>query len=322
MRAIVVHENGGPEVLKFEEVEDPQPGAGEVRVRVAAAGVNFIDVYFRSGAYPAALPMRIGFEGAGTVDAVGEGVTEVSAGDRVAYAAATGAYAELVVLPAANTVAIPDGIDFPTGAASMLQGMTAHYLATDTFPLGEGDTALVHAGAGGVGLLLTQIAKLRGARVITTVSTEEKAALSRGAGADDVIRYDQVDFAEEVSRLTGGAGVAVVYDSVGATTFDRSLSCLRPRGCMVLYGQSSGAPAPFDPQRLAQGGSLFLTRPSLAAYTASREELLRRGGEVLGWVRDGSLEVRVGETHALADAATAHERLEGRLTTGKVLLIP
>jgi NADPH2:quinone reductase len=322
MRAIQVHEHGGPEVMRLEEVPDPRPRAGEVRVRVAAAGVNFIDVYFRTGAYPGALPMRIGLEGAGTVDEVGDGVDDLSPGDRVAFAAAAGAYAELVALPAERCVGVPDGVDLETAAASMLQGMTAHYLATDTFPLSDGHTALVHAAAGGVGLLLTQIAKRRGARVIATVSTEEKAALAREAGADDVIRYDLVDFGEEVARLTGGAGLPVVYDSVGRTTFDRSLGCLGPRGYLVLFGQSSGRVEPFDPQRLAQGGSLFLTRPTLAHYTRDREELRARGGQVLEWVRDGELHVRIGEKHALADAATAHERLQGRLTTGKVLLVP
>jgi NADPH2:quinone reductase len=307
------------------EVDVPEPGAGEVRVRVAAAGVNFIDTYQRSGAYPMSLPFTPGSEAAGTVDALGsgvDGVADMDVGGRVAYAGVLGAYAEQAVVPADRLVPIPDGVDLPDAAAAMLQGMTAHYLASSTVPLGEGDRVLVHAAAGGVGLLLTQIAKRRGATVYGTVSTEEKAELARDAGADEVIRYTQTDFRAAVLDLTGGRGVDVVYDSVGATTFDDSLASLRPRGHLVLFGQSSGAVEAFDPQRLNSGGSLYLTRPSLGHYVADRAELLQRAGEVLGWVADGTLRLRIGETHPLEDAGTAHARLEARRTTGKVLLIP
>lgn len=322
MRAIRVHEHGGPEVLRVEDVGVPEPGAGQARVRMEAAGVNYIDTYFRSGSYPAELPLTLGLEGAGTVDAVGDGVEAVATGDRVAFAAGPGAYAECVAVDADKLVPVPEGLDTATAAAVMLQGMTAHYLASDTFPLREGHTALVHAAAGGVGLLLTQVAKLRGARVYGTVSSDDKAALAREAGADEVIRYDQVDFAEEVERLTGGQGLDVVYDSVGKTTFDRSLACLRPRGYLVLFGQSSGPVQSFEPQRLASGGSLFFTRPVLGHYTSQRDELLARAGELLRWVGDGKVRVRIGETHPLEDASVAHERLQSRLTTGKVLLVP
>jgi NADPH2:quinone reductase len=307
------------------EVDVPEPGAGEVRVRVAAAGVNFIDTYQRSGAYPMSLPFTPGSEAAGTVDALGsgvDGVADMDVGGRVAYAGVLGAYAEQAVVPADRLVPVPDGVDLPDAAAAMLQGMTAHYLASSTVPLGEGDRVLVHAAAGGVGLLLTQIAKRRGATVYGTVSTEEKAELARDAGADEVIRYTQTDFRAAVLDLTGGRGVDVVYDSVGATTFDDSLASLRPRGHLVLFGQSSGAVEAFDPQRLNSGGSLYLTRPSLGHYVADRAELLQRAGEVLGWVADGTLRLRIGETHPLEDAGTAHARLEARRTTGKVLLIP
>jgi len=320
MRAIRVREVGGPEVLKVEDVEAPTPGEGEVRVRVAASGVNFIDVYFRTGAYSTPTPFTPGMEAAGTVDAVGPGVSGLAVGDRVAYAMHLGSYAEQVVLPAWKLVPVPDGVALDVAAAVMLQGMTAHYLACSTFPLADGHRALIHAGAGGVGLLLIQIAKRRGAVVYTTVSTEEKAELARQAGADEVIRYDQSDFGEEVARLTGGKGLDVVYDSVGLDTFDRSLASLRPRGCMVLFGQSSGAVPPVDPQRLNSGGSLFLTRPTLGHYIATPEELHQRAGELFGWIRDGDLDVRIGETHPLERAGEAHERLTGRKTTGKVLL--
>jgi len=320
MRAIRVREVGGPEVLKVEEVEAPTPGEGEARVRVAASGVNFIDVYFRTGAYSTPTPFTPGMEAAGVVDAVGPGVTGVAVGDRVAFAMHLGSYAEQVVLPAWKLVPVPDGVGLDVAAAVMLQGMTAHYLACSTFPLADGHRTLIHAGAGGVGLLLIQIAKRRGAVVYTTVSTEEKAELARQAGADAVIRYDHADFGEEVARLTNGEGLDVVYDSVGRDTFDRSLAALRPRGCMVLFGQSSGSVPPVDPQRLNTGGSLFLTRPSLGHYIATPEELHRRAGELFAWILDGEFEVRIGETHPLEGAGEAHERLTGRKTTGKVLL--
>lgn len=324
MRAIRVHEHGGPEALRLDEVPEPEPGPGQARVRLEAAGVNFIDTYFRSGLYPAELPLTLGQEGAGTVDAVGEGVDGVRQGERVAFMSGTvtGAYADCALVDAAQLVAVPDGVEARTACAVLLQGITAHYLSTSTFPLREGHRALVHAAAGGVGLLLTQMAKMRGATVYGTVSSEEKAALAREAGADEVIRYDQMDFAEEVHRLAGEPGLDVVYESVGKDTFDRSLGCLRPRGYLVLFGQSSGPVPPFDPQVLARGGSLFLTRPIAAHYTLTRDELGERAGDVLGWVRDGSLQVRIGEEHPLEDAALAHERLQGRLTTGKVLLRP
>lgn len=322
MRAIRVNEVGGPEVLQVQEVPDPEPGPGQARIRIAAAGVNFIDIYVRSGAYKADPPFTPGMEGAGVVDAVGPGVTEVSVGDRVAYAMELGSYAEHVVVPSWKLVPVPDGVDLERAAATMLQGMTAHYLAHSTFPLMEGHRVLVHAAAGGVGLLLTQLAKRRGAMVFGTVSTEEKAELARRAGVDRVIRYTEVEFDREVEKATDGEGVDVVYDSVGKDTFDASLRCLRPRGYLVLYGQSSGAVPPVDPQRLNSGGSLFLTRPTLAHYAASRTELLARCRDLFDGILQGELEVRVGETHSLDDARLAHERLAGRATTGKVLLIP
>lgn len=320
MRAIRVHEVGGADVLRIQDVPLPTPGQGEARVKVAAAGVNFIDVYQRTGAYKMPLPFTPGMEAAGVVDAVGEGVTGVKVGDRVAYAMHAGSYAEQAIVPAGKLVPVPDGVGLDVAAAVMLQGMTAHYLALGTFPLQKGQKALVHAAAGGVGLLLTQIAKRLGATVYGTVSTEEKAELARGAGADEVIRYDQSDFAEEVKRITGGVGLDVVYDSVGKDTFDRSMSVLRPRGYLVLYGQSSGAVPPVDPQRLNAGGSLFLTRPTLGHYIATPEELRRRASDLFTWIANGELDVRIGERHSLEDAGVAHERLTGRKTTGKVLL--
>jgi NADPH2:quinone reductase len=322
MNAIRVHATGGPDVLRYEDVAQPAPGPGQVLVKVEAAGVNFIDIYQRRGLYPVPLPFTPGQEAAGTVTAVGPGVTEVKPGDRVAYTGVLGAYAEYAVVPAERVVVLPEGIDARQGAAAMLQGMTAHYLACATYPLKAGDTCLVHAAAGGVGLLLCQIAKRRGARVIGTVSTREKAARAREAGADEVILYTEQDFEAEVKRLTQGAGVNVVYDSVGQTTFAKSLDCLAPRGMLVLYGQSSGPVGPFDPQLLSQKGSLFLTRPSLVHYVATRAELLARAGEVLGWIRAGTLKLRIGRELPLAQAAAAHRALEGRETTGKVLLIP
>jgi NADPH2:quinone reductase len=322
MKAIRVHAPGGPEVMRYEDVPAPAPKAGEAVVKVEAAGINYIDVYFRSGQYKAELPLTVGMEAGGTVSAVGAGVTDVKVGDKVAYTGVPGAYAEYATVPAARLVTLPGGLTPKQGAAAMLQGMTAHYLACSTYPLKAGDSCLVHAAAGGVGLLLCQIAKMRGARVIGTVSTEEKAKLAREAGADDVILYSTQDFEAEVKRLTGGQGVNVVYDSVGKTTFDKGFNCLRPRGMMALYGQSSGPVGPFDLQVLNAKGSLFVTRPSLNHHVGSREELVQRAGELLGWIRDGKLKLRTEFEFPLKDAAEAHRALEGRKTTGKVLLIP
>jgi NADPH2:quinone reductase len=322
MKAIVVNEVGGPEVLVYGETERRKPERNEALVKIGAIGVNYIDVYHRMGLYPMPLPFVPGMEGAGVVEAVGEGVTEVAVGDRVAYAMTPGAYAEYAVVPAARLVRLPNSIDLERGAAAMLQGMTAHYLTTSTYPLKARETALVHAAAGGVGLLLIQMVKRLGARAIGTVSTEAKAQLAREAGADEVILYTEQDFEQEVRRLTDGRGVAVVYDSVGKDTFAKSLSCLAPRGVLALFGQSSGPVGPIDPAVLAQKGSLFLTRPSLAHYAATREELLWRAGDVLGWVAAGELKLRIDRTFPLAEAAEAHRQLEGRKTTGKVLLIP
>lgn len=322
MKAIRFHTVGGPEVLRYEDVADPQPGPGQVRVRVQAAGVNFIDTYQRSGQYPVPLPAIPGGEAAGVVDDVGSDVSGVRVGDRVAWTGAPGGYAEYALVPVERLVALPDDIAVKDGAAAMLQGMTAHYLVRSTWPIKPGDICLIHAAAGGVGLLLCQLAKRFGAGVIGTVSTQAKAELARAAGADEVILYTEKDFEAEVRRITVGRGVDVVYDSVGRTTFDRSLRCLVRRGMLVLYGQSGGRVEPFDPQLLNQHGSLFLTRPSLAHHTATREELLTRAGEVLGWVSDGSLRLRIGGEYRLADAAQAHRDLESRRTTGKLLLIP
>jgi len=322
VKAIRVEAAGGPEALRLEDLPDPRPQAGEALVRVEAAGVNFIDVYHRTGLYKMALPFTIGHEGAGTVVAVGADVRDLAPGDRVAWASVPGSYAELAAVPAARLVKVPAGVSTKQAAAAMLQGMTAHYLACTTYPLKAGDACLVHAGAGGVGLLLTQIAKLRGARVFTTVSTAEKARLSREAGADATIDYTTQDFEAEVRRLTDGRGVQVVYDSVGRTTFEKGLACLALRGTMVLFGQSSGPVAPIDPQTLSQRGSLYLTRPTLFHYTATREELVDRAGEVLGWIAAGRLKLRVDREFPLAEAGAAHRALEARQTTGKVLLIP
>ena len=322
MKAIRVHAPGGPDALRCEDIERPAPGPGQVLVKIEAAGVNFVDVYQRTGLYKVPLPVTLGQEAAGIVSAVGPGVAAPKVGQRVAYASLLGAYAEYVVVPADRVVVLPDGVSSKQGAAVMLQGMTAHYLATSTYALKPGDACLVHAAAGGVGLLLCQIAKLRGARVLGTVSTREKAALARVVGADDVILYTEQDFETEVKRLTNGAALQVIYDSVGKTTFEKGLGCLAPRGMMVLYGQSSGPVGPFDPQVLSQKGSLFLTRPTLAHYTATRAELLGRAGEVLGWIKSGKLTVRIERELPLAQAAEAHRLLEGRKTTGKVLLTP
>lgn len=322
MKAVRIHENGGAEVLRCEEVAAPAPGAGEALVKIEAVGVNFIDIYFRLGLYKAALPITLGQEAAGVVEAVGSGVAEVRPGDRVAYAGVLGSYAEHAVAPAARLVKLPAGVDARSAAAAMLQGMTAHYLACDTFPLGPGHTALVHAAAGGVGLLLTQMAKMRGARVIASVGSAEKAQLARQAGADEAIVYTGQDFQAEALRLTGGKGVDVVYDSVAKVTWEKSLYSLRPRGMLVLFGNASGAAPPIDPLLLNQRGSLFLTRPKLGDYTATREELLARAGEVLGWVASGKLKLRIEHVYPLAEAAQAQRALEGRQTTGKILLIP
>ena len=322
MKAIRVHTPGGPDALRLEEIPDRQPAAGEALVRLEAVGVNFIEVYQRMGLYPVPTPFTPGGEGAGTVVAIGAGVSSVRAGERVASQDLRGSYAEYAVASADRLVTLPDAIDARTGAAAMLQGMTAHYLATSTYPLRRGDWCLVHAAAGGVGLLLCQIAAARGARVIGTVSTAEKEALAREAGADEVIRYTEQDFVAEVRRITEGRGVQVVYDSVGKTTFDGSLDCLARRGMLVLFGQSSGPVPAFDPQILNRKGSLFLTRPSLGAYVATREELVARASEILGWIADGSLRIRVDRSFPLGDAAAAHRALESRATMGKVLLIP
>ncbi len=322
MKAIRVRETGGPEVLRLEEIPDPVVGPGQVLVALDATGVNFIEVYQRSGLYPMPLPFTPGREGAGTVVAVAEDVVDLQVGDRVASQEMDGTYAERALGKAERLVRLPDAVDTRTAAALMLQGITAHYLATSTHPLRPGDTALVHAAAGGVGLLLCQIATRRGARVIGTASTEEKAALARAAGATDVIRYTEQDFVAETRRLTSGRGVQVVYDSVGRTTFQGSLDVLAPRGMLVLFGQSSGPVAPIDPQVLNRKGSLFLTRPTIGHYVATREELRWRAGELLSWVERGELDVRIDREVPLAEARSAHRALEGRATTGKVLLIP
>lgn len=322
MKAIRVHTFGGPEVLQYEDVAEPTPKPGEAVVKIDAAGVNFIDTYHRTGVYKIALPFTLGLEAAGTVSAVGSGVDHVKVGDRVAYTGVLGSYAQANAVPADRLVGLPSSVKTKLGAAIMLQGMTAHYLVFSTYPLKSGETCLIHAGAGGVGLLLTQIAKMRGARVITTVSTDEKAALSRDAGADEVVLYTRQDFEAEVKRITNGKGVPVVYDSVGQSTFLKSLNCLAPRGMMVLYGQSSGVVPPVDPQLLSQKGSLFFTRPTLVHYIASREELLQRSRDLFEWVAAGKLKVRMEFEFPLQKAADAHRALEGRKTTGKVLLVP
>jgi NADPH2:quinone reductase len=321
MKAIQVKEPGGPEAMELVDAPVPQPGPKQALVRIAAAGVNFIDVYFRTGLYKADRPISLGNEGAGTVEAVGSEVTEVAPGDRVAYAMARGSYAEFAAVPAAMLVKIPDSVDFNVAAAAMLQGMTAHYLTHSTYPLKKGDTCLVHAAAGGAGGLTVQMAKMLGARVFGTVSTEAKAEIARQNGVDEAILYTQEDFEAAVKRLTGGRGVDVVYDSVGATTFEKSLNSLRPRGTLALFGQSSGPVAPLDPSVLNAKGSLFLTRPSLAHHVLTREELLWRAGDILGWIASGALKLRIDRTYPLAEAASAHRDLEARKTTGKVLLI-
>ena len=322
MKAIRVESYGGPDQLVYKVIEKPEPQPNEALVKIEAIGVNFIDVYHRTGLYPLPLPFTPGSEAAGTVESIGSEVSDIAVGERVAYAMSVGSYAEYAAVPAARLVKMPEGIDAQAGAAAMLQGMTAHYLSTSTYPLKSGDTALVHAAAGGVGLLLIQMAKRAGARVFGTVSTPEKARLAREAGADEVILYTEQDFQQEVRRMTDGKGVQVVYDSVGKTTFMKSLDSLAPRGLLALFGQSSGSVPPFDAAMLAQKGSLYLTRPSLAQYTLTREELLWRAGEVLNWITTGELKLRIEKTFPLSEAAEAHRQLEGRATTGKILLLP
>lgn len=322
MKAVQVPKTGGVEVLTYLDLPTPKPKPGEVLVKIAATGVNFIDVYFREGRYPATPPFIIGQEASGTVSEAGSDVKDFKPGERVAFTGITGAYAEYEAVPADRLVRLPAGITDQQAAAAMLQGMTAHYLCHDTYPLKRGETALVHAAAGGVGLLLVQMAHNIGARVIATVSTDEKAKLARDAGADEIILYTQADFEAETKRLTGGKGVDVVYDSVGKTTFEKGLNVLRPRGMMALFGGSSGAVPPFDPIILTQKGSLFLTRPSLGNYIATRDELVARSGAVFGMMAAGKLKLRIEHTYPLAEAQRAHRDLEGRRTTGKLLLIP
>ncbi|MFZ0394872.1 MAG: quinone oxidoreductase [Terracidiphilus sp.] len=322
MKAIEIRETGGPEVLALADLPIPEPGPGQVLIRVEAIGVNFIEIYFRKGQYKATLPMVPGSEAAGTVEECGPGVNGFKPGDMVASTGVLGSYAEYALVPAAQLVKVPAKLTPEQAAAAMLQGMTAHYLAYSTHPLKAGETCLIHAGAGGVGLLLTQMAARLGARVITTVSTEEKAELSREAGASDAILYTEQDFVAEVKRLTGGRGVDVVYDSVGKTTFEGSLNCLRPRGLLALFGGSSGAVPPFDLIQLSGKGSLFITRPTLWHYVATRDELEGRAGDVLGWVADGTLKLRMEHVYALTEAGRAQADMEGRKTTGKILLEP
>lgn len=322
MKAIQVKRPGSPEVMELVDLPVPQPKPNEAVVKIQAAGVNFIDVYNREGRYPVPLPFVLGQEAAGMVSAVGSEVREVAVGDRVAYTMALGSYAEYAAVPAAGLVKVPAGVGEREAAAAMLQGMTAHYLSHDTYPLKRGETALIHAAAGGVGLLLVQMAHHIGARIIATVSTEEKAKLAREAGADEIILYTQSDFEEETKRLTGGKGVDVVYDSVGKTTFEKGLNVLRPRGMMALYGGSSGAVPPFDPIVLTQKGSLFLTRPSLGHYIITAQELQQRAAAVFSMVREGKLKLRIEHVYPLAQVQQAHRDLEGRKTTGKLLLLP
>jgi NADPH2:quinone reductase len=322
MKAIRIHEFGGPEALRFEDVPEPTPKPNEAVVKIDAAGVNFIDIYQRTGIYKLPLPTTLGLEAGGVAVAVGSDVHDVKVGDRVAWTSVQGAYAEFAAVPVDRLVPLPASVTTKQGAATMLQGMTAHYLSHSTYPLKAGETCLVHAGAGGVGLLLTQIAKLRGARVITTVSNDEKAALSRDAGADLVIQYTTQDFEAEVKAFTGGKGLPVVYDSVGKSTVEKSINCLAPRGMLVLFGQSSGVVPTIDPQLLSQKGSLFFTRPTLVHYIASRDELLQRARELFGWIGSGALRLRIEFECPLADAGAAHIALAGRQTTGKVVLVP
>jgi NADPH2:quinone reductase len=321
MKAVQIMEYGGPEVMKYQDMPDPSPGDGQALVEIQAVGVNFTDTYSRSGANPPPLPWVVGVEGAGVVRQVGSGVFDLKEGDVVAYSGIAGSYAEQAVVPASRLVKMPEGLDAKAGAAAMLQGMTAHYLCHSTYAVKSGDRVLIHAGAGGVGLLLIQMVKRLGGYVYSTVSTEAKAELAKGAGADQVILYTQQDFAEEVKKATDGAGVQVVYDAVGKTTFEKSISCLGRRGHMVLYGQASGPPAPMNPGLLG-AGSLYLTRPGLGDYVVTRGELEQRAGDVLGWVKSGELKLRVEHVFPLSDAVEAHRQLESRATTGKLLLIP
>ena len=318
MKAIQMHETGGPEVMLLTAVEEPSAGPGQVVVDVAAAGVNFIDTYHRTGLYPLPLPIVLGLEGAGTVVEIGDGVNHVGIGDSVAWSAGIGSYAELVALDAGSVVPVPDGVDLETAAATMLQGMTAHYLVTDTHALAKGERCLIHAGAGGVGLILIQLAKQIGAEVFTTVGTEEKEALARAAGADHVIRYRDVDFGDAIEAIAGERPLAVVYDGVGQSVFRRSLGLLMPRGVMATFGNASGPVEPISPLDLAP--SLFLTRPSLFHYIATRDELLRRSGELFDSIAAGTVDIRIGHRLPLAEAAEAHRMLEGRVTSGKVIL--
>jgi NADPH2:quinone reductase len=320
VKAIRVFEPGGPESMQLVDVPTPEPGPGQALVRIAVSGVNFIDVYFRIGLYKAERPIALGNEAAGTVEAIGAGVTEVAVGDRVAYAMARGSYAEYAAVPAALLVKLPEAVDFPTAAAAMLQGMTAHYLTHSTYPLKRGDTCLVHAAAGATGGLLVQMAKMAGARVLGTVSSARKAEIAKASGADETILYTEQDFEAEVKRLTGGRGVDVVYDSVGQTTFEKSLASLRPRGLLALFGQSSGPVPPVDLNILNPKGSLFVTRPSLGFYTATRDELLWRASDVLNWIGAGKLKLRIDRAYPLGEAAQAHRDLQGRHTAGKLLL--
>ena len=322
MKAVRVHEFGGPEVLVYEDAPDPVPGEGEALVKIGASGINYIDVYYRTGQYPATPPFTAGQEAAGIVESVGAGVEGISTGDQVAYEGVLGSYAEYAVVPAHKLVPLPDGVNIHTAGAVLLQGMTAHYLTRDTYKIGPDDTALIHAAAGGVGLLLIQMVKQAGATAIGTVSTDAKAALAREAGADEVILYAEKDFEAETRRITDGRGVDVVYDSVGKSTFDKSLACLRPRGTLALFGQASGAVGPLDLQRLNSGGSLFVTRPSLVHHTLTREELLGRSKDVFDMVGSSMLNVRIDREYSLSAATEAHSRLEGRQSTGKLLLIP
>lgn len=322
MKAIRIHETGGPEVLRYEDVDEPKVGAGELLIDVEAIGINFIDIYYREGWYPTQRPLTLGSEAAGTVRAVGDGVAEFKAGDRVVSQSVKGSYAERAIVPAQTAVKVPAKVSSKTAAAVWLQGLTAHYLSHSTYKLEPGSRCLVHAAAGGVGLLLCQMAKQRGAFVIGTASTDEKRQLAREAGADEMIDYTTQDFAAEVKRITSGKGVDVVYDSVGKNTFDHSLDCLRSRGLLALFGQSSGQVPPFDPQVLNRKGSLFLTRPTLNSYIATRDELMSRANDIFGWLERGELDVRIGEEFTLADAAKAQTALAGRKTTGKVLLVP
>ena len=321
MKAIQITEYGGPEVMKYSEVSDPVAAQGEALVKIEAVGVNFTDIYSRAGINPPGLPWIVGVEGAGVVTAVGAGVDSINVGDNVAYSGVFGSYAEMASVPASKLIKLPDGLDARSGAAVMLQGMTAHYLCHSTYAVQPGDKVLIHAGAGGVGLLLTQMGKKLGGYVFSTVSTEEKAQLSRDAGSDQVILYGEQDFSEEIKKATDGEGLQAVYDAVGETTFEKSISCLGRRGHMVLYGQASGPPPLIDPRRLGNG-SLFLTRPGLADYTSTRDELEQRAGDVLNWVKSGDLKLRVEHLFPLAEAPEAHSQLASRATTGKILLIP